>query len=178
MNETLQTIAKRKSCRSYQDKPLDFDTLTIILNAAIQAPSAMNRQLCEAFAITDKMLIDKLANAITYVFNERGETKPEDYHCAYHAPVLVIVSGPEYDSKRIEDGCCMLENIFLAATSLQIGSCWINQLRDTQNVEEVRAVLSEIGIPANHQVIGCAALGYAALDEPSKEKNANRIHII
>lgn len=178
MNETLQTIAKRTSCRSYQDKSLDSETLMTILNAGIQAPSAMNKQLCEVFAVTRKDYIDELADTVRYVFNERGNAKPDDYHCAYHAPILVIVAGPEYDSKRVEDGTCILENMFLAATSLNIGSCWINQLRDTQDVDEVRNVLTKIGIPTNFQVVGCAALGYPATDTPTKEKKQTRIHII
>lgn len=178
MNETLQTIAKRTSCRSYQDKSLDSETLMTILNAGIQAPSAMNKQLCEVFAVTRKDYIDELADTVRYVFNERGNAKPDDYHCAYHAPILVIVAGPEYDSKRVEDGSCILENMFLAATSLNIGSCWINQLRDTQDVDEVRNVLTKIGIPTNFQVVGCAALGYPATDTSTKEKKQTRIHII
>lgn len=178
MNETLEIIAQRSSCRNYQDKSLDNQTLQLILEAGIQAPSAMNKQLCEAFAVTNQHLIDELADAITTVFNERGDQKPAHYHCAYHAPVLVIVSGPEYDSRRVEDGSCMLENIFLAATSLSVGSCWINQLRDTQDVEEVRKVLTKIGIPTNHQVVGCAALGYPSQQPSVKAKDKNRIHII
>ena len=178
MNETLQTIAQRRSCRAYLETPIPNEELQIILEAGIQAPSAMNKQLCEAFAVTNTLLIDELAEAIKTVFNERGDEKPNNYHCAYHAPVLVIVSGPEYDSRRVEDGSCILENMFLAATSLHIGSCWINQLRDTQDVEEVRNVLTKIGVPANHQVVGCAALGYPAKESTVKEKNKNRIHII
>lgn len=178
MNETLKIIAKRKSCRSYLDQPLKDEELQLILEAGIQAPSGMNNQLCEAYAVTNRKLIDQLADAIKNVFNERGETKPENYHCAYHAPVLIIVSGPEYDSHLIEDGSCMLENMFLAAASLDIGSCWINQLKDTQNIDEVRQVLSQIGLPVNHQVVGCCALGYVNNETPAKEKNKNRIHII
>ena len=64
-----------------------------------------------------------------------------------------------------------LENIFLAATRFITGSCWINQLRDTQTLEEVRAVLMKLGF--QQTIVGCAALGYAALDEPSKEKKKN-----
>lgn len=178
MNETLQTIAQRKSCRSYQSEVIKDEELQAILQAAIQAPSAMNRQLCEVFAITNPEYIDKLTDAIKTVYEERGEKKPDTYHFSYHAPVLLIVSGPEYDSRRVEDGSCMLENIFLAATSLNIGSCWINQLRDTQDVDEVREVLSQLGIPHNHQVVGCAAIGYMNQDAPAKDKKQERIHIV
>lgn len=178
MNETLKTIAQRKSCRSYQNKMIKDDELQAILEASIQAPSAMNRQLCEIYAITNANDIDELTEAIKKVYEERGEKKPDTYHFSYHAPVLMIVSGPEYDSRRIEDGSCMLQNIFLAATSLNIGSCWINQLRDTQDVDEVRNILNKFGIPHNHQVVGCAAIGYINQEGSTKEKNKERIHIV
>lgn len=178
MNETLKIISQRRSCRQFKPDMLKDDELKSILNAAIQAPSAMNRQQCAVYAITQKYIIDELAEAIKNVYKERGDKIANDYHCAYHAPVLVIVCGPEYDPMRIQDGSCMLENMFLAATSLNIGSCWINQFKDTQDVEEVRTILERIGILANQQIIGCAALGYACNEIPVKEKDQNRIHYI
>lgn len=178
MNETLNTISTRYSCRQYKPDTLTDDELKAILLAGIQAPSAMNKQLCEAFAITKQDLINELSNAVTTIFKIRGKDIKDDYHFAYHAPVLVIVSGPGYDTRYKEDGSCMLENIFLAATSLNIGSCWINQLRDTQETDEVRKVLTKIGIPKNHVVVGCAALGYPVKQQSPKEKNIERIHIV
>ena len=178
MNETLKIISQRRSCRAYQAKPLKDEELKAILDAGIQAPSSMNKQLCEAFAVVNTDLIQELSEAVQTVIKERGDKISDNYHIAYQAPVFVIVSGPEYDSRRVEDGSCMLENIFLGATSLGIGSCWINQLRDTQNVEEVRQVLTKIGLPANHQVVGCAALGYPQQETPAKEKKQERIHIV
>jgi len=178
MNNFLKILSQRKSCRSFQKESLDKDELNGILQAGIQAPSAMNRQLCEVFAITKSEIIDELANAIKEVFIERGEKRPDNYHCAYHAPVLVIVAGSKDDPCRIEDGSCILENMFLAATSLNIGSCWINQLKDTQNIDKVRDILTSIGIPADYQVVGCAALGYVQDEGQSKEKHSHRIHIV
>lgn len=177
MNETLKTIQTRTSCRQYKTDMITEDELNTILTATIQAPSAMNRQLCEAFAIVSQEKINLLNNALLDVFRQRNESK-DNYHCAYHAPVFVIVSGPQSDSRRIEDGSCMLENMFLAATSLGIGSCWINQLRDTQDEKPVRDVLTQLGIPTDHQVVGCACLGYPLHNTPTKEKKKERIHII
>ena len=37
-------------------------------------------------------------------------------------------------------------------------------------VSNVRAFLTRLGIPENHRVYGCAALGYAPADAPVKEK--------
>ena len=63
----------------------------------------------------------------------------------------------------MEDNACALENIFLAAHSFCIGSVWINQLRDICEEEEVRDILTDWGIPENHQVFGMAALGLSLI---------------
>ena len=44
MNETLNTIMTRRSCRQYQNECIKEDELITILEAGIQAPSAMNQQ--------------------------------------------------------------------------------------------------------------------------------------
>ena len=67
-----------------------------------------------------------------------------------------------------EDDACAMENIFLAAHSLGIGSVWINQLQGICDESAVREVLRELQIPDSHVVYGLAALGYAA--GPVKEK--------
>ena len=54
--------------------------------------------------------------------------------------------------------------------SMGLGTVWINQLSDTCDVPEVRAVLTEFGVPENHKVFGIAAIGYAAAETPVKEK--------
>ena len=165
MNETLNTIMTRRSCRQYQNECIKEDELITILEAGIQAPSAMNQQLCEAFAIINKDLIDELAKAIKDVFDERGDKKPETYHCAYHAPVLVIVSGPEYDSRRVEDGSCMLENMFLAATAEGLAcSMRIPVGEEGKNVADI------LGAPENYLLPCYIGLGYPAEDKPEVEQ--------
>ena len=99
---------------------------------------------------------------------ERGHS--QTYCCYYHAPTLVIVSNEPDKWWAGMDCACALENIFLAAKSLGIGSCWINQLGQTCDDPDVRAFLTKLGVPESHKVYGCAALGYAPADAPVKEK--------
>lgn len=68
-----------------------------------------------------------------------------------------------------------LENIFLAAHALGVGSVWINQLRDFCDVPEVRALLHEYGVPDGHAVYGSAALGYAKKPPRITEKFTSNI---
>ena len=90
----------------------------------------------------------------------------------YKPAALIIPSNELIGDTGITswDNACALENIFLAAHSMGLGTVWINQLSDTCDVPEVRAVLTEFGVPENHKVFGIAAIGYAAAETPVKEK--------
>jgi len=175
MNEILKTIKSRRSVRAYTGQQVDETDLREILDVATYAPSGMNMQAWHFTAIQNKELLEELNEKIKGAFaksddprmQERGQSKT--YCCYYHAPTLVIASNEPSRWWAGMDCACALENMFLAAKSLGIGSCWINQLGQTCDDPEVRSLLTSFGIPENHKVYGCAALGYAAMP-PVKEK--------
>ena len=163
--EALENIFTRRSVRSFTDKEISKQNLETIVRAAVFAPTARNRQLWRFTVITDKAKIQKLARAIA-VELERGE----DYDF-YNPTALIITSNERENPHGIEDCACALENIFLAANALSIGSVWINQLKGICDVPAIREVLDELSIPSDHLVYGMAALGYAA--QPPKELERN-----
>jgi nitroreductase len=65
-----------------------------------------------------------------------------------------------------------LANIFLAAESLGLGSCYINSPHWLRNDRGVRDFLFELGIPREHTICSSAAIGYIrrpAAPPPRKE---------
>lgn len=176
MNEVLQNIKARRSVRAYTDRQISAADLDLILEAGAYAPNGMHYETWHFTAIQDATILTELNEAIKGAFaksdeprlRERGRS--ETYCCYYHAPTLVIVSNEPTQWWAPMDCACALENIFLAARSLGIGSCWINQLGQTCDDLEVRALLTRLGVPQNHKVYGCAALGYEPADAPQKEK--------
>lgn len=176
MNEVLQNIKARRSVRAYTDRQVSAQDLDLILEAAAYAPNGMHYETWHFTAIQDAAILTELNEVIKGAFaksdeprlRERGQS--ETYCCYYHAPTLVIVSNEPTQWWAPMDCACALENIFLAARSLGIGSCWINQLGQTCDDPEVRALLTRLGVPQNHKVYGCAALGYELANAPQKEK--------
>lgn len=176
MNKVLENIKTRRSIRAYTGQQIPDGDLQLILEAAICAPSGMNDQTWHFTAIRNAGVLEELNTRIKAAFarssdprlQERGHSST--YCCYYHAPVLVIVSNETTRWWAGMDCACALENIFLAAHSLGISSCWINQLGQTCDDPEVRAFLTELGIPESHKVFGCAALGYAPAGYAVKEK--------
>lgn len=115
----------------------------------------MNRQTWQFTAIVSREKIQSLAGLIEKKLNRKG-------YNFYNPSVIVLVSNEKTSNWGKEDSACALENIFLAAHSLNIGSVWINQLKDICDEEEIRKYLNEVGVPSEHDVYGIAALGYAA----------------
>lgn len=153
MNETLQTIKARRSVRAYTEQQVSAEDLNLILEAATYAPSGMHLETWHFTAIQNKEVLEELNDKIKGAFaksddlhtRERGHS--QTYCCYYHAPTLVIVSNEPDKWWAGMDCACALENIFLAAKSLGIGSCWINQLGQTCDDPDVRAFLTKLGVP-------------------------------
>lgn len=163
MNETLQTIFKRRSCRSFSEKPVSKDDVNILLDCALASPSGMNRQTWQFTAVVNPAKIQKLALAV-------GKALGRDSGYDMYKPQVLIITSNSKDSAFKEvDNACAMQNIYLASTSLGLGCVWINQLKDCFDVPEVRSLLTEFGIPENHGVYGSAAIGYANAEPRAKD---------
>ena len=155
MNEVIRNLLTRRSVRKFTDKKIPREELDILLKVALAAPSGMNKQTWQFTAVTDTEKIQKLAAVV-------GKALDRENYDIYKPAALIIPSNLRESAWGMEDNACALENIFLAAHSLGIGSVWINQLRHCCDEPEVRAILTEWGIPEDHVIYGIAALGYSA----------------
>lgn len=169
MSKVFENIIKRRSIRSFSDKKVEIENIEKIVEAGLNAPSGMNRQSWQFTVLQDKEKIQKLASAIR---TELG--RGEDYNF-YDPTALIILSNDRDNNNAIADCACALQNIFLMATDLGVGSVWINQLNGICDVKEIRVVLDEFKIPENHLVWGMAALGYAENYEPKEKKIKGKV---
>lgn len=171
MNTVLENIYTRRSCRSFTEQPIPEEALTEILQAAVCAPSGMNRQTWQFIAITNREKIQRLAQAAAEVLGR------ENYDM-YRPTVLILAANEKESPFAREDNACALENIFLAAHSLGIGSVWLNQLKDICDEPAVRDVLNSFGLRPDHAVFGAAALGYPASPLPGRIEKKNSYTIV
>ena len=61
MNEVIESLYRRKSVRAYEDREIPEEMKQLILEAAMQAPSAGCQQLYTILDITDQKLKEALA---------------------------------------------------------------------------------------------------------------------
>lgn len=159
MNETLRSILNRRSVRKYNTDQLTDKDLQDILQAGKFAPSAFNGQPWHFTVLQNKGLIEKI-NKICKC--NMGKSNDENLDLFYDAPTLIIVSSDK-NVKTSEFDCSMaIENMFLAAESLNIGSCFIYSIKYLFLSENGKALRSELYIPETYDIIASAVFGYKA----------------
>ena len=108
----------------------------------------LNERIKGAFAKSDEPKLQ-----------ERGHSKA--YCCYYHAPTLVIVSNEPTQWWAGMDCACAIENMFwlpiLWESDLAGSISWVRLAM----IPKFREFISSLGVPENHKVYGCVALGYA-----------------
>jgi nitroreductase len=187
MNEVLSTLLRRRSIRNYLEEQIKDDELNNILKAGQYAPSGMNGQPWHFTVVQNKKLLNKINefvkesilkdDSMNQTMKER--VKAEDFSVFYKAPTLIIVSGKK-DAFTTQYDCVLaMGNMFNAAASLGIGSCWIHSVAVTLNSKNSKELLKELSIPEGDLVICSGAFGYNAgetpLPAPRKEGTINII---
>jgi len=155
--DVFEAIKKRRSIRNYQDREVEEDKLSKILEAARQAPSASNRQEWRFVVVRDKATKAKLCQAAKgqgFV----NEASVVIACCAQTDNHLMTCGQACY----VIDLAIAIDHMTLTAVELGLGSCWIGAFWE----EEVKKILD---IPKEIRVVEMLALGYP-VQEPTGPK--------
>lgn len=132
MNEVLQIIQKRYSCRNFEERGVEQEKLEAIALAAVQSPSAMNQQPWEIIVIKNRELIDEMDSAVMAMLSKQDDRSMYERIMSrggklfYNAPSMFIVA--KKDNKDLDCGI-VTENIALAASSLGLGNVICGMMR-------------------------------------------------
>lgn len=168
--DLYKSLIERRSIRKYKDKEISNDLLDKIMIAAKHAPTAMNKQNLKFYAVKKSDWIKRLEEAIK-VDMDNNEYSLRD------AKAFILVASPKDSLLADADTACAMMNMFYAAMSEGIGSCWINQLRQVSDKAHVRPLLDEIDFPGDYQCLGMVALGYPDEVPEHKERIEERFII-
>ena len=124
MNEVLNCLETRRSCRAYRPEQVPEEALQEILRAGLYAPSGMGRQSVKLLVVQDPAAIAALERL------NGGVLGSPDAHPFYGAPTVCVVLADAAAFTAVEDGSLALGNLMNAAHSLGIASCWIHRARE------------------------------------------------
>lgn len=185
----MQAIHERRSLRRYRSDPVPKESVEQVLEAAIWAPSAHNRQPWRFAIIPTSSIKIELARAMGARLRRdlEADSVPQSviaadiarsYDRITSAPVLILVcltmadmdSYP--DPKRSHNEYIMAvqstamagQNLLLAAHTLSLAACWMCAPLFCPDV-----VQSTLDLPDDWQPQGLITLGY-----PAQQREKNR----
>lgn len=183
-NQVLQTIASRRSHRAYAALQLTQEQLDAVLRAALESPSAMNRQPWHFTVVQQEKLLREINEAVreNAMAKAPGQRSPRfedaDFDVFYHAPTVIFLSGdPDNDWTKIDCGIAV-ENIALAAESLGLGSVILGLPRGAFQGEKAPALRAALQFPEGHDFIIAIALGTPADDKPAHPVGENKFSVL
>lgn len=180
MHDFLEVIRTRRSIRRYQPRPVPAYLVDRILEAAIRAPSAHNRQPWRfvvienettkgrlATVMGERLRRDLAADGLAPEFIERDAGR--SYRRISGAPLLILlcmtlIDMDDYpDERRARNEAVMAaqsvamagQNLMLAAHALGLGACWLCAPLFCPG-----AVRKELALPDDWQPQGLITIGY------------------
>ncbi|MDO9627280.1 MAG: nitroreductase family protein [Methanobacteriaceae archaeon] len=182
MNPVLENIKNRRSTRKYLPEQIKKEELDIILEAGIYAPSGHNDQAWHFTVVQNKELIDSMSEESKKAMAElpidwiAKMGRSENLHIFYNAPTVVVVSGKKDATSPFADCCAAIQNMLLAAESIDIGSCWIGLARFFyENPEN----LKKLNIPEGYEPHYSVCFGYKAISTSNApERNRDVLNYI
>lgn len=155
----MEAIFERRSIRKYQDRKVETEKIEKLLEAAVAAPSASNKQPWHFVVIKDRARLDHLAEVHSYA------------KMLKEAPLAIAVCADLNKQKQhdfwVQDCSAATQNILLEAVSLDLGAVWIG----CHPVEEREKVVSDyLEVPAGFKTLSLISIGYPAEEKGKADR--------
>ena len=174
MENVFELIQSRRSTRKYKAETVPEEKLSQIVEAGRYAPSGGNCQSTHFIVIKNEEILAELAELVQQEFakmeitpglyksivNSINASKNGNYVFHYNAPVLIVTANQKDYGNNIADCACALENMMLMANALDLGSCWINQLKWLNENPVILDYMKKLEMDESERVYGALAVGY------------------
>ena len=182
---TLDAILTRRSTRKFQAKAVEREKLEKIVEAGRFAPTGGNCQSNHFFVLTKPAVLAKVVELVQSAFakmelredlykslqNSIRLSQKGSYVFNYNAPALIAVACQKEYGNNMADVACALENMMLAANEMDLGSCYINQLKWLNEDPTLLAYFKELGLKDSERIYGSVAIGYADTETGLPNRN-------
>ncbi len=164
--DAIEAIMTRRSIRKFKDDGIPEQTIRLLLEAAMSAPSAGNEQPWQFVVIDDRAILDEIPgiHPHTAMLNQ--------------APMAILVCGDisleKYKGFWVQDCSAATQNLLLAAHAVGLGAVWTGFFPMEDRVQGMRRLL---GLPEHVIPLALVPLGYP--DQPSGRQERfrkDRIH--
>ncbi len=186
-NETLQTIRRRRSIRSFSDQPVSDEQIQVLLTAANEAPSAHNQQAWRFIVLRNRKK-QELADRVSARANDFPRPSSALLRMAARsimsAPVVIAVANTGelmnhgtdlfkvekemafdfFRTMEIQSSAAAAQNLLLAVTATGLAAVWLGILYLMKD-----DVLQLLGEPEG-EFMAVIPVGYAQRETAGPQK--------
>jgi nitroreductase len=191
--ELKQVIMNRRSIRMYQEKMIDAEDILEILEAGVNAPSAVNYQPWYFVVIKSAEKMTELLGIMADVAKVSEENLRKAFpnrpdvaedtgrfiRCLGGAPVCVLTFKHRRDYGKssatvTQSVAAAIENMILTATDKGIGSCWLTAGTESGAGDLIREKFA----PDKGELVALVTLGFSAQEPQAPSRKDDRYIII
>lgn len=166
--DAMDAIYERRAVRAYTGREVEKERVLALIDAAIQAPSALNQQPWAFVVVQDAALLRRISERSkqltlavlepdTPLWRHRTMLQDPAFDVFYGGSTVILVCATPGAWAANEDCCLAAQNLMLAAHALNLGTCPIGFARAALNEPGTKA---ELGIPADHSVVMPILVGH------------------
>jgi len=172
--ELEQALCTRRATRQFTSESVDRSTLLRLMDAAIQAPSAVNEQPWFFTVVEDRSVLARISAASkTHILRNppkeiashhlEEHLRDPGFDIFYGAPALIVISSVVDNQWAIENCALAAQNLMLAACAEGLGTCWIGFAQMWLVTPEGKAVL---GVPSVYVPVAPIIVGHPKAPPP------------
>ncbi len=187
MNDTLKTIKQRYSCRSFVNGKMPDDaSLNAIAQAAIEAPSGVNRQHWHISMVKNSTLISQMEAEGMLLLSSMPDKSlyqrimGRGGKLFYNAPCMAVIAIKEASPKGAEliDLGIVAQNIVLAASSLGIANVHCGLAAFCFAGEKAAEFKEKLQFPQGYEFGIAVLLGYATAPSAPHLPDKNKVSFV
>ncbi|WP_454780479.1 nitroreductase family protein [Legionella sp. WA2022007384] len=173
----IDAIYKRRAVRNYKPQKLDQALIHSLLDAAVQAPTAMHEEPWSFVIIQDQDILNRLSDSVKALIYTEAHNYSKmqmkylqelvnnpDFHAFYNASTLIVIYSKLHGPFVAADCWLAAENLMLTACAQGLGTCVIGLAVSTLNTPEWKMKLN---LPSDITAIAPIIVGIPA-GEPSE----------
>jgi len=154
-----EAISGRRSVRNYTSKKIDEATVRLLLEAAVQAPTAIHEEPWAFIVVQEKNQLNRLSDHAKELLNSGADpihpsgtshlsdhlVSPE-FNTFYNATTLIVICGKQTGAFVAADCWLAAQNLMLTAYAQGLGTCVIGLAVTALNTPQWK---EELGMPVN-----------------------------
>ena len=152
MTDFLQLAHDRYSCRAFSDRPVEDEKIEALLEVAVAAPTAVNRQPWHLWVVKSPEAVERLSSLTRFSFGAKV--------------ILMLGANPDeawvrkFDGRNFADVDATIvgTHLMLAAADLGLGTTWVGHF-------DAPAVKEAFPQTAGYDLVALFPLGYPAEGE-------------